>query len=112
MIMAGSYETPLPANVNDSDLWYGVKQPLTERSGITQMSFILVANEVSLLIAKLHSMDNNAIREREVLAISFSAEIEERFTRHCDPQKPFEWLIMKLCQSSKSQMLLGALRPM
>lgn len=112
VIAPGSYETPLPANVNDNDFWFGVEMPLTERAGITEVSFMLLTDEISRMVAKLHATDTNLTREREAIALEFNRIIQEKYMRYCNTDVPFQWFLKQIGEMCASQLVVVALRPM
>ncbi|KAJ5301511.1 hypothetical protein PENANT_c002G10541 [Penicillium antarcticum] len=48
LIYEGTYDTKLPLNVNDDDIFPEAMEPFTERTGFTEMTFCLIRCEINI----------------------------------------------------------------
>ncbi|KAL4790154.1 fungal-specific transcription factor domain-containing protein [Aspergillus venezuelensis] len=104
---SSSWDTQLPRNVNDDQLWPGMAVPPIEQSGPTDMLFCLsrfcigkhlvrVGGPAALGNPNSHYSDvgkaDQNIREAE-------AEIEEKFIRYCNVLNPLHFLSISLARA-------------
>ena len=94
------WETPGPLNVNDSDLYPGMETAPPERTGATEMMFILLRYELAQHFRKMkarwtwkgtwtHPDQTVVTSEEKLKAISdLEGDIERKFLRYCDPLVP------------------------
>ncbi|KAL4969785.1 fungal specific transcription factor domain-containing protein [Aspergillus stella-maris] len=102
-----SWDTQLPRNLNDDQVWPGMAETPVEQSGVTDMIFSLsrfcigkhlarVGGPAALGNPNAHSSDvgkaKKFIREAE-------AEIEEKLIRYCDVLNPVHFLSMSLARA-------------
>ena len=90
------YDTRLPLNVNDDDLWPEMTEAPQEHKGATEMTFCLLRFELSNIQRKLRvmaSVENDedrkrTIREKENLIDITHRHMEEKYFSHCDQNNP------------------------
>lgn len=100
---------PLPTNYNDSDLETTMTQFPVERTGISDMSIILIQLRIVELLGKLvgpksqvplpdGSFSNQCLEEycinEKHLVERTKSEIDCDILSRCHASRPFEWLIL------------------
>ena len=112
-IIPGSWDTKTPLNVDDSQIWPGMKDKPIEQKCATDMIFCLSRYCVgkSFLAAaksstgtgswefKDHRDAEKAIREAE-------CEVEEKYIRYCDVVNPLHFLTVAMARSAITTMRL------
>lgn len=116
MITVGSYDTPFPCNVNDSD-YDEASTTITPREGeITDMSFSLMAYEATDITQRMNMPDlspkGDTWQQRLALAEDFIRRTRENYFRYCDRSIPFHRLLLALGASMGSGQVLRAVRPL
>jgi hypothetical protein len=115
IIKEGSYDTPLPHNVNDSEFDEHSTSVPDHHGSITDMGFALLAFEAVRATQRLAIPEYRATgdtwQQRLDFAKHFREEMQERFFQYCDPSVPFHWLIKTIGVSMSKGMVLRAIRP-
>ena len=102
MVADRFFDTKLPLNVNDSDIWPGMREPPKEHEGCTEMTFDLVRYEIGGTIRLLSAMskcprDSNAsehdqLESKEAALERLRLRLEDKYLRHCDMSEPLQWV--------------------
>jgi Fungal specific transcription factor domain/Fungal Zn(2)-Cys(6) binuclear cluster domain len=91
------YNTKLPMNINDDDIYPDMKVSPKERVGCTEMTFCLLRFELSIVTRKLNftapGVDGPegrkwTLEEKEKMINQFHKMIEEKYLRYCDMNIP------------------------
>lgn len=89
------YDTKMPSNVNDDDIWPDMTAPPVERKGPTEMTMCLIRFELSAMTRKLqlYSPDaclvsEKAIKAKEMMIDECHRELEDKYIRDCDMNVP------------------------
>ncbi|KAM5364642.1 hypothetical protein ACJZ2D_011423 [Fusarium nematophilum] len=88
----------LPLNINDSDLGPTDTEHPTSRTGMTDMTHILVKHEIGSLLKKLIQVRGQKGPQpsneegMESLVAMGKEQIQERYLRHCADDNVLEWL--------------------
>ena len=105
MVMDYSSNTKFPSNINDSDLFPGMRDAPAERTGVTDMIFLRIQCEeaefrnqwASQLIGSLVTGKKLSVMERA------TDQLEERFEKqylaHCDPSVPLHYMSLMSARS-------------
>ena len=122
LVAEGSFNTKLPSNVNDSDLYLASQLSLREEEGFTDMTFCLMCHESLSYVRQLNfvpcnengrqpfEMEQNW-EKRQGLAFTFKDCIQKRYLRHCNVDEPFHWFTKSVGEIMSSSMFLLAVRP-
>jgi hypothetical protein len=122
-IAAGTFDTKLPLNINDSDLLPNTTTAPEPRVGLTEMTMTLLASEVTSAIFTLHrAMNNNsplpsltgskASGGKEAIIQEFSQHLQDTYVKHCTDSSPTAWVASNMCQLIIYKMESILLRPL
>jgi hypothetical protein len=100
--------TNIPLNVNDSDLYPGMREPPVEHTGITEMIHVLPRCEIIKLYleAKLANLPMR-VKIPDTQIDKFDALIEEKYLKWCDPNIPLHVLARLSTKSALAKVRLG-----
>ena len=99
-----SFDTKIPLNINDDDIWPGMTEPPEERIGMTEMSFVLVRYEIGSTIRRLSYGTPGMLRacpkqrglasvaDKESKIEALEKHLHDRFLQYCDPKIPLHWV--------------------
>lgn len=102
-------DVKMPLNINDSDLFPGMKEPPKEHEGATEMMFFLIRCMVGEFLKR--SADNNIMFDgvwnrltTSAIQVAFKdkaideldALFQEKFLRYCDPSITWHLMCMQL----------------
>ncbi|KAJ5231687.1 uncharacterized protein N7469_006275 [Penicillium citrinum] len=95
------YDTRLPLNVNDEDIYPEMTEVPVEKEGCTDVTFCLIRCEISCALRRANyscpgsrfRMGNSgpSIENCERMIQIISSRVEERYIRHCDMNIPIHW---------------------
>jgi hypothetical protein len=123
------YDTKLPLNVNDEDIWPGMVEPPVERQGATEMTFCLIRFELSFFNRRLittspgfSSSDprstfntstsrEQTLAEKEAMIDACHAHIEAKYLQHCDMSSPILWVSATVARLILAKMWLMVHHP-
>jgi hypothetical protein len=112
-ITPGTWDTKLPLNINDDELWPEMTELPSEKNGVTQMIFCLsrfcVGKHLSQVggPADLESSSHfKDIAAAERSVSDAETEVEEKFIRYCDVLNPVHFLTMSLARAGLMAMRL------
>lgn len=102
LIHDSMYDTRLPLNVNDDDIYPEMTETPTEREGCTDVTFCLVRCEITCALRRANyscpggrafkMMGTGPSIERcEKMIQIISSRVEERYIKHCDMNIPIHW---------------------
>ena len=90
------FDTRMPMNVNDDEIWPGMKDLPKERTGASDMTFSLVRCELGHMQRKIRIMASaetdeskkRTVKEKESLIDAAHQHMHEKYFSHCDPNVP------------------------
>ena len=90
------FDTRLPLNVNDDDIWPEMKELPVEQAGSSDMTFCLVRFELAHMQRKLRIVASSesdddkksSIKEKEKLIDATHQHMQEKYFQYCDPNVP------------------------
>jgi len=90
------YDTKMPLNLNDEDIWPEMTEAPHEHRGATDMTFVLVRFELGDMSRRLRvmaSVENDVdkkrtLQEKEALIDLTHQRMQEKYFSHCDPNNP------------------------
>ncbi|KAI6903070.1 hypothetical protein KC318_g631 [Hortaea werneckii] len=116
IITGGSYTTPRPNNVNDSEFDDTSNIIPNHENRLTDMAFALLASEATGVTQRLNTPEikpsGDTWQLRLEIAQSFGKQVHEKYVQHCDMSIPFHRLISAIAKSMSAGMVLRAVRPM
>ncbi|MCJ1293134.1 hypothetical protein MMC34_004687 [Xylographa carneopallida] len=113
-----SFDTKIPANINDEDIWPGMPEPPVEHEGCTEMTFDLIRYEVGntarflnytppgVISGTKRCRENSTIEEKERLIEKLGQHLESRYLRHCDMAVPLQWVAANVARLILAKMWL------
>ncbi|KAI5197397.1 hypothetical protein AUEXF2481DRAFT_27177 [Aureobasidium subglaciale EXF-2481] len=117
------FDTKMPLNVNDEDLFPAMKKLPEERQGCTDMSFCLIRFEVANTFRRLNYIPPGEPRQCGDFFASVTLEdkerwinechkrLEERYLRHVDTSVPLYWVTATVARLMMSKMWLMIYHP-
>ncbi|KAM3086495.1 hypothetical protein ACMFMF_000444 [Clarireedia jacksonii] len=99
LISKGSFNTRLPSNINDEDIFVDTKIPPVEKEGYTELTFPLITMVVSYTCIKLNFVPPQSddqiltFQEKEQLVKDCIAKIETKYLIGVDPER-LGWITM------------------
>ncbi|KAJ6102108.1 hypothetical protein N7486_004535 [Penicillium sp. IBT 16267x] len=101
IIHEGMYDTRLPLNINDDDLYPEMTEAPVERECCTDMTFCLIRCEITSALRRVNYTcpgsrfrmgDTAPSAERcERMIQMLNDRVEERYIKHCDMNIPIHW---------------------
>lgn len=116
-----SFDTQLPQNLNDEDLYEGQAILPGSRETITDVSVGLIGyNSVTALTELYHikpthldpSNPSNVWLHRQKIACDYEQRVKEGFAKFCDKSIPLHWMLNYAIDISVTLCHLLAIRPM
>ncbi|KAK5740516.1 hypothetical protein LTR17_004553 [Elasticomyces elasticus] len=112
LITHGSFDTPFPNNVNDSEFDETSTVIPSHEHGLTDMAFALVAYEAGKATQRLTIPDSSETwQQRLDYAHTFKQLIQDQYLQYCDTSDPFQRLVWLIGKSMSQGMILRAVRP-
>ena len=118
-IMDQTFDTKLPLNINDDDIWPGMTEGPKKREGFTDMTFCLVRYEIGYTMRFLSYKPPGpmscpkrllggveTIEDKERKIENLCQRLEEEYLRYCDITVPFQYIcfhVAKMVCNSKRQ---------
>lgn len=107
-IAAGTYDTNLPLNINDSDLLPSATSPPEARPGLTEMTLTLIACELASAVFTLQRARNNnaplssiigsMVMGKDAIIQEFCQHLQDKYVRYCTDDSPTSWITKNMCQ--------------
>lgn len=100
LIVPDSFDTKMPANVDDADVNPLSFQAIPDRSGCTEMTFTLITHEATVF-ARQNCLPNHASRSDDettewyrIKAVTkeFQERLYSRYLVHCNTSVPLYWV--------------------
>ncbi|OJJ84447.1 uncharacterized protein ASPGLDRAFT_126650 [Aspergillus glaucus CBS 516.65] len=113
------FDTKLPLNINDEDIYEGMKHLPQERIGCPDMTYFLLQCEIALATRRLtYNPPGNIcpglknIEDRQSLVQDLEKRLNERYVRHCDPSIPLQWACTKIARIAVAKLWLVIYQPL
>ncbi|KAJ9605647.1 hypothetical protein H2200_009496 [Cladophialophora chaetospira] len=115
------YDTKIPLNLNDDDIYPGMKDFPKERSGATEMTFCLIRYEISVFSRRFNFNpvggygprlgQELSLEEKERLIDDCHRKLEEKYLQHCDMNMPIYWVAATVARLILAKMWLMVHHP-
>ena len=99
MVTERFFDTKMPLNINDSDIWPGMTEPPVEHEKCTEMTFDLVRYEIGGTVRMLSAMQKcpkqagqDTLENKEAALERLRYRLEDKYLRHCDMSIPLQWV--------------------
>lgn len=123
MIHEATFTTKKPLNINDADLDPENRQPLSDRVGLTELTFCLICNELSVVARRFTFMlqptkDREkvpavmTIEEKIALISECEQYIRQEYLIHCDNANPIAWVAITVARLILARMWLAVYHPL
>ncbi|KAK8240567.1 fungal-specific transcription factor domain-containing protein [Phyllosticta capitalensis] len=121
-IVEASFDTKIPLNVDDSDLYPGMKEFPEERAGCTEITFCLIRFEVANVYRRIQYVPpgpercnmflaNVTLEQKEQWITEVHSKVEEKYLKHCDMTVPLYWVVATVSRLIVSKMWLMIYHP-
>lgn len=116
--VGATFDTKVPANLNDSDLNIGMKELPVEHGGTTEMTFCLLRYEVGSFLKRISSNPSYdaswsrlsspamATNSKEVAIDELERIFQEKYLKYCDPVVPMHYLCFGMARTVIAKMRL------
>lgn len=122
MINELSFNTRKPLNINDEDLDPENPNPLSEKSGCTDMTFCLLCHETSTIsrcfntlppsVDDYNSPSNELSIEKKISIVTkLQDHLRKKYLVHCDPGNAIALVLIRLTRMIISRMWLAIYHP-
>ncbi|MCJ1223861.1 hypothetical protein MMC12_000504 [Toensbergia leucococca] len=122
LIVEQIFDTRLPLNINDRDIYPDMKEYPEEYEGCTEMTFDLIRYEVGNAMRRLtyvppgpntcQTWDAQAtVEDKERMIESLKQHLEDKYLKHCDASVPLYWVTATVARLIISKMYLIVHRP-
>ncbi|KAJ5636624.1 uncharacterized protein N7484_009937 [Penicillium longicatenatum] len=122
LIHESMYDTRLPLNINDDDLYPEMTETPTERECCTDMTFLLIRCEITSALrranytcpgSRFRMGDPGPSTERcERMIQIINNRVEERYIKHCDMNIPLHWAAATVARLILAKLWLIVHHPM
>jgi hypothetical protein len=106
-----TWNTKLPSNINDSDLFPDMREPPVERPGITEMIFVRVRCEGVQLVQQTRARTGCYVLKDDVID-DLEQRIEQEYLKYCDPLIPLHLLALMTARTSLCKLRISFRRPL
>lgn len=107
-ILTYTWNTKLPSNINDSELFPDMRDPPTERSGLTEMVFVRLRCEIAAFNQQSRTLTGPLTINDDAID-RFEARLEREYLTHVDPLVPLHFMSVMMTRSAlyKTRMGIG-----
>lgn len=118
MITDGSFDTKMPANVNDEEFGTASKSPVVDRIGLTSMAFPCITMTVSAIGLKMNFVSTQkdapvwTTEQKEQMIKGFTDKVESTYLAGCDPADPKSWWVCRIARLLSLKLWLSTQYPL
>lgn len=103
-----TWNTKIPMNYNDSDLFPDMRTLPPERPGLTEMSYFRLRCEVADYFRKnKYATVGEQLPPRDKTADDFEQHLEKDYLAYCDPSIPLHFLSIVMGESALCKIRIG-----
>ncbi len=111
LIVMYSWNTKLPSNINDSDLFPDMREPPVERPGITEILFFRLRCEGMQLVQDSRTF-TGAYTIKEDAILELEQRLERDYLSFCDPLIPLHLMSLMMGRTTLSKLKMTFRRPL
>jgi hypothetical protein len=110
------YDTKIPLNLNDDDIYPGMKEYPKERVGATEMTFCLIRYELGVFSRRFNFTapggyspfqdQEMSLEEKERRIDECHRRLEDKYLQHCDMNMPIYWVAATVARLILAKMWL------
>jgi len=95
-----NFDTKMPLNVADDDIWPGMTSTPVERERPTDMIFDITRYEIgsSMRQIKRNMATPCSAEVRDKVIDELRDRLETKYLRYCDMSVPLEWVTVNICR--------------
>jgi hypothetical protein len=101
-----TWNTKLPSNVNDSDLFPDMRDPPVERPGLTDMMFIRIRCEAVQFLQQSREL-TGVVGVKDDVIKEFQDRLEREYLRDCDPLIPLHVVSTMTARTAICKLRIG-----
>lgn len=105
-LLTYTWNTKLPMNLNDSDLFPDMRTLPAERPGLSEMTFMRLRCEVADFTQKSRSSQLTELA-REGAISDFEQRIEKQYLSYCDPSIPLHFMAITMVKAAICKFRVG-----
>ena len=115
------YDTKMPLNLNDDDIYPGMRELPKERVGATEMTFCLIRYEIGIFSRRFTFTSPGGVnsfpgpelslQEKERLIDECHRKLEQKYLRHCNMELPIYWVAATVARLILAKMWLMVHHP-
>ncbi|KAI1623643.1 hypothetical protein EDD37DRAFT_431584 [Exophiala viscosa] len=106
-----SWSTNPPLNVNDSDLFEGMRDGPVESERSTEMIFVSLRCQIFEFTGKLQAILDSPTRTKDKAIDAFERHLESQYLQHCDSSAPVHSFSSLLARLEVSKLRSGLFSP-
>lgn len=107
-LLTYTWNTKIPFNFNDSDLFPDMRTPPPERPGLTEMSYFRLRCEVTDFFRKMKFAKlDDPMPSKDKAIDEFEQRIEKEYLSYCDPAVPLHFLSIVMTKSAFCKLRIG-----
>ncbi|KAF9690555.1 hypothetical protein EKO04_011300 [Ascochyta lentis] len=121
-IVEAQFDTKMPLNIDDTDLYPGITDFPEERTGFTDMTFSLIRFEVANIFRRIlyippgpvrcaELFANLSIADKEKCITECHQQMEDKYLKDCDMSIPLCWVTATISRLIMSKMWLIVYHP-
>jgi len=109
MLLTYTWDTKIPSNVNDSDIFQDMRDPPLEREGPTEMIFVRLRYEILNFThqSRLEHPECHSGPSRDIAIDSLEQRIEKQYLSFCDPTVALHYVSSKLARTGICKLRMG-----
>jgi hypothetical protein len=111
LMLPGTFDTPRPTNVNDTDIFPDMKHAPVARTGWTDMTFSLMMCEITLAAKKAHDLHAETWQERREVIFGLQQELQSKYFAHCQSNVLLHQFALAIGKNISGAVLLHSMRP-
>lgn len=107
-ILTYTWNTKIPMNYNDSDLFPDMRTAPPERPGLTEMAYCRIRCETANFFREVRSSymtDSVAARDKTI--DEFEQHLQREYLNYCDPSIPMHYMSLIMTKSSLCKLRIG-----
>ena len=112
-----NFDTRMPLNIDDQDIWPGIEETPEEHQGLSEMSFDIVRYRVTTTVRRLTFLTPGGIpcpfprpmatvEDLDSIVEELRKTLEEKYLQHCDMKIPIQYVMVTVCRIVGSRDIL------
>jgi hypothetical protein len=107
-LLTYTWNTKIPLNFNDSDLFPDMRTAPPERPGLTEISYFRIRCEMADFFRKMkYRRIADPLSSRDKVIDEFEQHIDKEYLNYCDPSIPLHYMCIIMAKSSLCKLRIG-----